>query len=150
MPIFILNVDDMLVVGTKIEEIASLKPKLNASFDMKDLGNANHILGMRIVQNREKNALFLSHSKYIGKGLMHFNMEGGKVWSIPLPSYLKLSLGDCPKFDAKRANMAKVPYCFAIVCLMYAMICTRLDIAYVVVVVNRYMYRSIGKQWRVS
>ena len=51
--ILILYVDDMLIVGTNIAKIASLKSELNAAFDMKDLGNANHILGLRIVQNRD-------------------------------------------------------------------------------------------------
>ena len=64
----------MLIAGTNIDEIASLKSKLNANFDMKDLGNANHILGMRIVRDRDKKVLFLSQSEYIDKVLMHFNM----------------------------------------------------------------------------
>ena len=72
--ILILCVDDMLIVGTNIDEVPSLNSKLNATFDMKDLGNANHILGMRIVQNRDKKVLFLSHSEYIDKVLMRFNM----------------------------------------------------------------------------
>ena len=100
----------MLIVGTNIEDIANLKSKLNASFDMKDLGNANHILGMCNVRHREKKVLFLSLSKHIVKVIMHFNMEGRKVQITPLPSYVKLSLSDCPKFDAKRPDMAKVPY----------------------------------------
>ena len=58
--ILILYVDDMLITGMNIDEIASLKSKLNATFDMKDLGNANHILGMRIIQNKDMKVLFLS------------------------------------------------------------------------------------------
>ena len=69
---------------------------------MKDLGDASHILGMHIVQNREKKVLFLSQLEYIGKVLMHFNMEGGKVQSTLLPSFLKLSLNDCPKFKMQK------------------------------------------------
>ena len=45
--IFILYVDDML--STNIDELAALKSKLNDSFEMKDLGDASHILGMHIV-----------------------------------------------------------------------------------------------------
>ena len=41
--------------------------------------------------------------------------------------------------------MAKVPYLSAIGSLMYAMICTRPDIAYAVGVVNRYM-SNLGKK----
>ena len=77
--ILILYVDDMLIAESNRVDIASLKSKLNNAFDMKDLGEANHILGMRILRDREKKVIFLSQSKYIGKVLMHFNMEGGKV-----------------------------------------------------------------------
>ena len=105
---------------------------------MKDLGNANHILGMRIMRDRQKWFLDLSQTEYIDKVLKRFNMEGGKTTSIPLASYLKLCLNDCPKSDADKAEMAKVPYSSAVGSLMYAMICTRPDIAYAVGVVSRY------------
>ncbi|MCO5555992.1 hypothetical protein L7F22_009536 [Adiantum nelumboides] len=66
-------------------------------------------------------------------------MEGGKALSAPLPSYVKLNLSDCPKSDEKKVEMTKVPYSSVIGSLMYAMICTRPDIAYAVGVVSRYM-----------
>ena len=74
-------------------------------------------------------------------------MEEGKALISLLPSYVKLSLGDCPKSDAKKAKMAKVPYSFAVGSPMYAMICTRLDIAYAVGVVSRYMSNPGKKHW---
>ena len=43
--------------------------------------------------------------------------------------------------------MAKVPYSFAIGSLMYAMICTWLDIAFAVGVVSRYMSNLGNKHW---
>ena len=58
--ILILYVDDMILARTKIDEIATLKSKLNENFDMKDLGDVDHILGMCIVQNRDKKVIFLS------------------------------------------------------------------------------------------
>ena len=78
MLILILYVDDMLIAGKNIHERDALKSKVNATFDMKDLGEANHILGMHIVQKRDKKLLFLSQSRYIDKVLKSFNMEGGR------------------------------------------------------------------------
>ena len=70
------------------------------------------------------------------------------VWSTPLPSYVKLSLNYCSKSDAKRIDMAKVPYCStAVGSLMYANICTRLDIAYAMGVASRYMSNPSKKHW---
>ena len=43
--------------------------------------------------------------------------------------------------------MTKVPYCFVVGSLMYAMICTRPDIAYAVGVVSRYMSNHDKKHW---
>ena len=145
--ILILYVDDMLLAGTNINELAALKSKLNDTFDMKDLGDASHILGMRIVRDRDKKLLYLSQAEYIDKVLKRFNMERGKALSTPLPPYVKLCLNDCPKSDAEKVEMAKVPYSSAVGSLMYAMICTRPDIAYAVGVVSRYMSNPGKKHW---
>ena len=75
--ILILYVDDMLLAGSSMDEMATLQSKLNDTFDMKDLGNANHILGMRIMRDKQKLLLYLSQTKYIDKVLRHFNMEKG-------------------------------------------------------------------------
>ncbi|MCO5602950.1 hypothetical protein L7F22_057091 [Adiantum nelumboides] len=50
--ILILYVDDMLIAGKSKDEIANLKKSLSTQFAMKDLGDANHFLGMRIKRDR--------------------------------------------------------------------------------------------------
>ena len=82
--ILILYVDDMLLAGSSMDEMATLQSKLNDTFNIKDLGNANHILGMRIMRDRQKQLLYLSQIEYNDKVLKCFNMEGGKTVSIPL------------------------------------------------------------------
>ena len=77
MLILILYVDDMLLAGSNMDEMATLQSKLNDTFDMKDLGNANHILGMRVMHGRQKQLLYFSQTEYIDKVLKHFNMERG-------------------------------------------------------------------------
>ena len=47
--ILLLYVDDMLIVGQDADMIQKLKRELSRMFDMKDLGNAKHILGMEIL-----------------------------------------------------------------------------------------------------
>ena len=63
--ILILYVDDMLLVGKNLQELDALKSKLHSAFDMKDLGEANHILGMRISKNMNKKLVNLSQEEYI-------------------------------------------------------------------------------------
>ena len=143
----ILYVDDMLIARKSKSEIANLKQILSSQFAMKDLGEANHFLGMRIKRNRKKGILELSQESYIKKVLQHFNMTKGKLVSTPLPSYTKLSKEDSPKSDFEKAEMAKVPYSLAMGSLMWAMIATRLDIAFALGVVSRYMANPGKKHW---
>ena len=44
----------------------------------------------------------------------------------------------CKEFDMKLEDMSKVSNASAIGCLMYAMVCTKLDLAYVVSIISRY------------
>ena len=50
----LLYVDDMLVVGSNMQEINVLKIILDNSFTMKDFGVAKQILGMRITRDKKK------------------------------------------------------------------------------------------------
>ena len=128
----------MLVAGPCLEEINSLKKQLAKEFAMKDLGAAKQILGMRISRDEAEGTLRLSQAEYIEKVLQRFNMQNTKVVSTPLGSQFKLSEEQSPKTDADREHMSRVPYSSAIGSLMYAMVCTRPDIAHAVGVVSRF------------
>ncbi|GKB47534.1 retrotransposon protein, putative, ty1-copia subclass [Tanacetum coccineum] len=97
----LLYVDDMLIACKSKAEIGSTKSLLKKEFDMKELGEAKKILGMEIVRDRSRKILRVSQS-----------------WIC--------SVRDC---DVER--ISKVPYANAIGSLMYLMVCTRPDIAYV-------------------
>ena len=66
-------------------------------------------------------------------------MENAKVVSTPLLGYLKLTKEMCPKTQEEEDKMSKVPYASVVGSLMYAMVCTRPDIAHAMAVVSRYM-----------
>ncbi len=54
----LLYVDDMLVAGANLEEINNLKKQLLSEFEMKDLGAAKQILGMRISRDEQLGRYF--------------------------------------------------------------------------------------------
>ncbi|KAL6350470.1 hypothetical protein AAG906_019117 [Vitis piasezkii] len=125
--ILLLYVDDMLIAGSDIEKINNLKKQLSKQFAMKDLGAAKQIL------------------EYVKKVLSRFNMNEAKPVSTPLGSHFKLSKEQSPKTKEERDHMSKVPYASVIGSLMYAMVCTRPNIAHAVGVVSRFMSR-LGKR----
>ena len=79
--------------------------------------------------------------------LRRFSMENDKVVSTPLPSHLELTKEMYPKTQEQEDKMSKVPYASAVGSLMYAMVCTRLDIAHAVGVVSRYMSHPGIEHW---
>lgn len=145
--IVLLYVDDMLVVGHNTCRIQKLKQELSKSFAMKDLGPARQILGMQIVRDRKAKKLVLSQEKYIQKVLRRFSMDKAKVVSTPLAMHFKLSTKQCPSSDDEKEDMKKVPYASAVGSLMYAMVCTRPDIAHAVGVVSRFLSNPGREHW---
>ena len=145
--ILLLYIDDMLIVGRNMDIIKELKEQLSESFAMKDMGLAKQILGMRIVRDRGEKLIHLSHEKYIEKVLKRLNMDKSKVLSTPLAPHLRLSSQQSPKTYAEKEDMAKVQYVSAVGSLMYVMVCTRPDSAYIVEVVSRFLFNPGREHW---
>ncbi len=89
--ILLLYVDDMLVAGVNLEEIKNLKKQLSSEFEMKDLGAAKQILGMKINRDEHGGTLQLSQAEYIRKVLQRSNMKDAKPVRTPLASHFRLS-----------------------------------------------------------
>jgi len=98
---------------------------------------------MRFVRDRNNGKLWLSQQKYIQKVhiekvLERFNMKNSKLVSIPLAGHFKLRSKQVLTSENEKEEMQKIPYSSVIGSLMYARVCTRLDITHVVVVVSRF------------
>ena len=102
-----------------------LNKDLGSQFAMKDLGQAQQILGMRIIRDIKNKRLWLSQERYIEKVLNRFNMKDAKPVGTPLATHFKLSIDLCPCNDKEKEEMRKIPYASAVGILMYPMVCTR-------------------------
>ena len=76
-----IYVDDMLIFGTSLEVVCETKKFLGSKFDMKDLGEAEVILGIKIT--RTPNGLKLSQEHYVEKILRKFEHFDCKPMSTP-------------------------------------------------------------------
>ena len=102
---------------------------------------------MRIIRDKASGTLKLSQSEYVKKVINRFNMNEAKLVSTPLGSHFKLNKEQSPKTEEKMDHMSKVPYASAIGSLMYAMVCTRPEIAHAVGVVSKFMSRPGKQHW---
>ena len=146
--ILLLYVDDMLIVGHDAAKIEKLKRDLSKSFAMKDLGPAKKILGMKVIRDRKKKELWLSQERYIEKVIERFNMSMAKPVVSPLAGHFKLSSKQFPTSENEKQKMKNVPYASAVGSLMYAMVCTRPDIAHAVGVVSRFLSNPGKEHWQ--
>jgi len=142
-----LLLDDMPIASRDKSLIHKLKTQLSNEFDMKELRATKKILGMEISRDRQVGKLFLSQQKYIERVLDRFNMNNCKLVSTPLAAHLKLSSKLCPDTKEEMKHMSHVPYASAVGSLMYAMVCTRPDLAYFVSMVSRYMHNPGKSHW---
>ncbi|CAA7049382.1 unnamed protein product [Microthlaspi erraticum] len=143
----ILYVDDMLVAAKSMCDIQKLKGLLSAEFDMKDLGAAKKILGMEILRDRKQKKLFLSQKSYIQKVLARFGMSTAKPIDTPFASNAHLTIF-ASHSEEEKEYMSRVPYARAVGSLMYAMVCTRPDLAHAVSVVSRFMGQPGKEHWQ--
>ena len=114
---------------------------------MKDLGEANYIIGIKLLRDRENKVLALSQALYINKILARFSMENSKKGTLPFRHGVHLSKEQSPKTLEQKERMSRIPFASAIGSLMYAMLCTRPNICYAVVIVSRYQSDLGEEHW---
>ena len=74
-------------------------------------------------------------------------MQDSKLVKIPILIGVRLSTKQCPKTQEEEEDMSRVPYASAVGSLMYAMVCTRPDIAHAVGVLSRFMSKPGKEHW---
>ncbi|CAG9104628.1 unnamed protein product [Plutella xylostella] len=107
--ILALYVDDILLFSKDTPEKEKLKEELMRTFEMRDLGRANHILGMNLRQ--EENKITLDQKNYIIKVLEQFNMSDCKPVGTPLEIGMKFEKGEKNDIDSNyRSLMGCIMY----------------------------------------
>ncbi|GJT53186.1 zinc finger, CCHC-type containing protein [Tanacetum coccineum] len=137
--IIYLYVDDMLIFGIDQVQVDLTKEFLASKFSIKDMGEANVILGIRI--KHESNGIAISQSHYIEKVLNKFNYFDCTPVSTPMDTSEKL-------MPNNGHDVSQLEYSRVIGCLMYDMTCTRLDIAFVVGKLSRYTSNPGTQHWQ--
>uniref|UniRef100_A0A2N9E1N9 Retrovirus-related Pol polyprotein from transposon TNT 1-94 n=1 Tax=Fagus sylvatica TaxID=28930 RepID=A0A2N9E1N9_FAGSY len=116
----VLYVDDILLATNDKGLLHEVKQFLSKNFDMKDMGEASYVIGIKIHRDR-------------------FQVKGDRF-----------NLNQCPKNDLEREQMKNIPYASAVGSLMYAQVCTRPDIAFAVGMLGRYQSDPGLDHWRAA
>ena len=134
----VLYVDDILLATNDNGMMHGVKQFHSKNFDMKDMGEASYVIGIKIHRDRSRSILGLSQETYITKVLEGLRMKDCSPSVAPIMKGNKLSLNQCSKNDLEKESMKNIPYASAVGSLMYAQVCTKPDIAYAVGVLGQY------------
>ena len=83
------------------------------------------------------------------KVLRRFNMQNAKPVTTPLAAHFRFSSAIRPQLDEEVDHMFRVTYSSDVGSLMYAMVCSCPDLAYVVNAVSKYIAELGKEQWKV-
>ncbi|GKC39302.1 zinc finger, CCHC-type containing protein, partial [Tanacetum coccineum] len=123
------------VVFEEVTEVVVVDPTkefLSSRFSMKDMGEADIILSIRIKDIKHKSiGIAISQSHYIKKVLKKFNYFDCTLVSNPMETSEKI-------MPNNGQAVSQLKYSRVIDCLMYVMTYTRPDIAFVMAKLSRY------------
>jgi hypothetical protein len=126
-----LFVDDILIFGTSLNVIKEVKEFLSQSFEMKDLGEADVILNIKLVKE-SNGGVILTQYHYMEKVSSRFGYSDYKPVSTPYDANLILRKN-------KRIMRDQLRYSQIIGSLMYLASATRLDISFAVSKLSRFV-----------
>jgi hypothetical protein len=131
-------VDDILLASSDVSLLLETKRFLSSNFDMKDLGEASFVLGIEIHRDRRNGVLGLSQKTYLEKVLKKFSMHACNPTPAPIVKGDKYGSFQSLRNQYEIDQMKSVPYASAVGSLMYAQVCTRPNLAFVIGMLGRY------------
>jgi hypothetical protein len=142
--LIIIYVDNLIMTKFDSDVISILKRALNKQFEMSNLNLCTFYLDMMIFRNRCLCKLILDQSVYVEQMLRDHEMWDNKFLITFMNVFCRLikALDD---YTADRR--LRISYQSAINSLMYVMLSIRLDIIYLIFVINRYAFNSTQTHW---
>ncbi|MED6170397.1 hypothetical protein PIB30_116850 [Stylosanthes scabra] len=139
--ILLVYVDDIVITGNSLSEIASIKRTLDTIFKIKDLGTLKYFLGIEVAHSAQ--GISLSQHKYCLDLLSDSGLLGAKPASTPMDNTTKLSQHDSPPLSD--------PFLYRrLVGRLFYLTTTRPDITYVTKQLSQFMASPTQAHYRAA
>jgi hypothetical protein len=125
-----LYVDDMVLIGPRGKELSVLLKMLDSEFGVKDLGQPEFLLGIKVT--RSKKGIMLSQEAYVDELLEKFDNDSTAIFSSPMASQLENCGEMLNKEDAEL-------YHSVVGSILWLAVCTRPDVSFSASMLGAYM-----------
>ena len=143
LKIIAVYVDDLIICCKSLQHITDMKDKLSSRYNMKDLGDLNYFLGVKIVLDYKKGLVSLLQTSYVEKILERFGMSQSKP--VKTPYEISTQLTSASEGEKLYPNLTE--YQAAVGALIYLTTHTRPDIAFAVGQVSRFCNKPSETHW---
>ena len=137
--IILVWVDDLIMVSSSQELLNCIKEQLKKRFEMKDLGEVIHFLGIEFSRDGDK--MMMKQTQYLKNILKRFQMESCRPRTSPCESNTQVYEQDDEPFDPRT-------YREAVGSLVYAMVSTRPDLCYAVSKLSQTLSNPTTGNWQ--
>ena len=137
--IVVLYVDDMMIAGSSIVIIEEFKRAVTNEFTVKDLGELQGMIGMKITRNREQKELEISQAPSIELLLKEYGMFECRPATTPMEGILTKLEGDDITPDHG--------FMSAVGSFLYLAMVSRPDIAFAVHSLGKHMQAAGKDHW---
>jgi hypothetical protein len=131
--VIVIYVDDVLLMGSDKKMLKKNKEDFMKVFETRDLGEAKEYLGMCITRDCKKRTINLDQCAYAEKVLKCFGLQNAKPARTPLPTGYNPTISDIEATSELRSQYQSV-----IGSLLYIMLGTRPDLAFVVIHMSQF------------
>ena len=134
-------VDDIILAGKMEQNLEEVKTALSTKFNIKDLGELNYFLGIKVDQ-KTQDSIWIGQSSHTKNLLKTLGMQDCKQVSTPVSNTSKLT-----KATDKDVCVDQKEYQSAIGSLLYLSVCTRPDNSYAVSSLARFTSNPTKEHW---
>ena len=138
----LVYVDDILIIAKDLTTVNETKQALMTAFEARDMGEAQHFLGLEIIRDRKERTLKIKQPRLTSELLNQYGFNDAKTKTTPLSVSTRLT-----KTDGEELDTEVYPYRSLVGSMLYLSTSTRPDIAQVVGTLARYMSKPTTTHW---
>ncbi|PPQ84311.1 hypothetical protein CVT24_012714 [Panaeolus cyanescens] len=143
-----VHVDDSGTIASTKAALAEFKEEMRSKWQVTDLGEPKHIVGIGIHRDRPNRKIYLSQTALIDRLTSQFGQTDALPASTPMDPGLKLTVP--AKGSVDRTITSKLPYRSLIGAMLYIAVGTRPDISFAIQNLSQFLDTYDQSHWNAA